>query len=441
MALGGGTWLVQNKVLPGSYINFSSIAKASATLSDRGYAAAPFALSWGPEGEVFAVTSGEFQKNSKAIFGYSYDHPKMLALREIFLHATTVYCYRLGQGAVKASNTYASAKYPGVRGNDISTVIAPNVDDDTLWDVTTYLDGIAQDTQTVATAADLVGNTWVDFKKNATLEGSAGVPLTGGTDAANITGDSHQAFLDKIEAYAFNAMCCPAADPTIVKLYATYTQRMRDEVGSKFQLIAWKPSTVDYEGTIGVWNTATHPSIEDVDEHAVVYWATGAQAGVAVNKSLTNAKYDGELILDTDYTQVELTAAIKAGKFIFHNVNGLTRVLEDINTLLTLSDTKGEVFQSNQTIRVCDQIANDIAVLFNERYVGVVPNDASGRSALWGDITHYMKQLEDIRAVENFDPDSVTCEQGDRKKAVLVIVNGLNIINAMAQLYMSVIIQ
>ena len=57
MALGGGTWLVQNKILPGSYINFSSIAKASATLSDRGYAAAPFDLSWGPENEVFAVTS------------------------------------------------------------------------------------------------------------------------------------------------------------------------------------------------------------------------------------------------------------------------------------------------------------------------------------------------------------------------------------------------
>ena len=53
MALGGGNWLTQNKVLPGSYINFSSVAKASATLSDRGYAAAPFVLSWGPEGEVF----------------------------------------------------------------------------------------------------------------------------------------------------------------------------------------------------------------------------------------------------------------------------------------------------------------------------------------------------------------------------------------------------
>ena len=440
MALGGGTWLVQNKVLPGSYINFSSVAKASATLSDRGYAAAPFVLSWGPENEVFAVTSGEFQKNSKAIFGYSYDHPKMLALREIFLHATTVYCYRLGLGAKKAACALATAKYPGIRGNDLSIVIAVNVDDPDAFDVGTYLDGIQVDLQTVTTAEELTGNDYVDFKKDLTLEATAGAPLTGGEDVANITGDSHQAFLDKIEAYAFNAMCCPAADPIIVKLYAAYCQRVRDEVGAKFQLIAWKPSTVDYEGVIGVWNSATHPSM-DVEEHAVVYWATGAHAGVAVNKSLTNAKYDGELILDTDYTQAELTAALKAGKFMFHNVNGLTRVLEDINTLLTLSDTKGEVFQSNQTMRVCDQIANDVAVLFNERYLGTVPNDASGRSALWGDITHYIKQLEDIRAVENFDPDTVSCEQGDKKKAVLVTVNGLNIINAMAQLYMSVIIQ
>ena len=440
MALGGGTWLVQNKVLPGSYINFSSVAKASATLSDRGYAAAPFVLSWGPENEVFAVTSGEFQKNSKAIFGYSYDHPKMLALREIFLHATTVYCYRLGLGAKKAACALATAKYPGVRGNDLSIVIAVNVDDPDAFDVGTYLDGIQVDLQTVTKAEDLTGNDYVDFKKDLTLEATAGAPLTGGEDVANITGDSHQAFLDKIEAYAFNAMCCPAADPIIVKLYAAYCQRVRDEVGAKFQLIAWKPSTVDYEGVIGVWNSATHPSM-DVEEHAVVYWATGAHAGVAVNKSLANAKYDGELTLDTDYKQAELTAALKAGKFMFHNVNGLTRVLEDINTLLTLSDTKGEVFQSNQTMRVCDQIANDVAVLFNERYLGTVPNDASGRSALWGDITHYIKQLEDIRAVENFDPDTVSCEQGDKKKAVLVTVNGLNIINAMAQLYMSVIIQ
>lgn len=441
MALGGGNWLTQNKVLPGSYINFSSLAKASAALSDRGVAAAPFELSWGPEGKIFSVTSGEFQKNSKVLFGYAYDHPKMLALREIFLHATTVHCYRLGKGGTAASNDFATAKYPGVRGNDLSTVIVANVDDADLWDVSTYLDGVCVDTQTVAKTADLVANDYATFKPTATLVATAGAPLTGGTDVTAITGEHHQDFLDKAEAYSFNTLCCPASDATIVKLYAAYTQRMRDEVGAKFQLVAWKPATVDYEGVIGVWNEVTHPTISDVATQSLVYWTAGAQAGVAVNKSLTNFKYDGELTVDTEYTQADLEAAIKAGKFMFHNVNGDTRVLEDINTLLTLSDTKGEVFQNNQTMRVCDQIANDVAVLFNTRYVGVVPNDASGRASLWGDIVKLIQELERIRAVENFDPDTVSCEQGDKKRAVLCTIDGLNIVNAMAQLYMSVIIQ
>ena len=36
MSLGGGSFISQNKVLPGAYINFVSAASASATLSDRG---------------------------------------------------------------------------------------------------------------------------------------------------------------------------------------------------------------------------------------------------------------------------------------------------------------------------------------------------------------------------------------------------------------------
>lgn len=441
MALGGGTWLTQNKTLPGYYCNFSSAARASATLSDRGYAAAPFELDWGPEGEVFAVTSGDFQKNSKKIFGYAYTDPAMLPQREIFTHATTVYCYRLGTGAVKAKCTLATAKYGGTRGNSITIVVAANVDNEDAWDVSTIVDGVSAETQTVEKAADLVSNDWVDFITTATLEATAGMPLTGGSNATTIDGEAHQAFLDKIEPYSFNALCCPASDATTVRLYQQFCSRVRDEVGSKFQLSAWQPTTADYEGIIGVWNTVTHPEIANVPSHYLVYWVAGAEAGCAVNKSLTNFKYDGELTIDTNYSQAELEAALKAGKFMFHNVNGDVRVLEDINTLLTLSDTKGEIFQSNQTIRVCDQIANDTAVLFATKYLGTVPNDASGRASLWGDITKLIQSLNDIRAVENFDPEIVTCEQGDTKKAVLCTVNGLNVVNAMAQLYMSVIIQ
>ena len=50
MALGGGTFISQNKVLPGAYINFVSVAQASATLSDRGIVTMPLDLDWGAEG-------------------------------------------------------------------------------------------------------------------------------------------------------------------------------------------------------------------------------------------------------------------------------------------------------------------------------------------------------------------------------------------------------
>ena len=46
MALGGGTFVTQNKELPGAYINFISAASASATLSERGIATMPLELDW-----------------------------------------------------------------------------------------------------------------------------------------------------------------------------------------------------------------------------------------------------------------------------------------------------------------------------------------------------------------------------------------------------------
>ena len=82
MALGGGTFTLQNKVLPGSYINFVSAANASMTLSDRGVVAMPFVADWGKENEVIEVTNEEFFKNSVKLFGYDYTHPQMQMFRE-----------------------------------------------------------------------------------------------------------------------------------------------------------------------------------------------------------------------------------------------------------------------------------------------------------------------------------------------------------------------
>ena len=63
MALGGGTWLFQNKKLPGTYINFISKDRPMTDIADRGYAAMALDLDWGVSGVVFRVEAEDFQKN------------------------------------------------------------------------------------------------------------------------------------------------------------------------------------------------------------------------------------------------------------------------------------------------------------------------------------------------------------------------------------------
>lgn len=440
MALGGGIFLTQNKVLPGSYINFISKAKASATVSDRGYGAMALELDWGTEGSIFEVTSGDFQKNSIKLFGYDYASDKLKPLRDLFLSLTTLYCYRLNSGGTKASNVYATALYGGIRGNDITTAIEVNGSE---FDVITLVDGTEADRQTVAKAEDLKDNDWVKFKATATLKAEAGVPLSGGTNAT-VTAGAHQKFLSLAESYSFNSLGYAGTDEAVKGLYVAYTKRMRDEIGAKFQCVVYNKAA-DYEGVVSVKNkcldgaTTASGSTTYPHEAALVYWVVGVIGGCPVNKSNLNKKYDGEYEIEAEYTQAELIGAIKAGEFAFHRVGNDIRVLSDINTLVTVSDTKGDYFKENQTIRVCDQIANDIAVLFNTRYLGVVPNDKTGRIALWGDIVKYAKTLEELRAIEDFKDEDVKVEQGDTKKAV-VVEWPISIVNAMAQLYMTVIV-
>lgn len=430
MALGGGTFTAQNKVLPGAYINFVSLAAANSALSNRGIATMPLELDWGIENNVFEVTGADFQKNSVKLFGYSYDHGKVKGLRDLFKNITTLYAYRLNGGGVKADNTYATAKFSGVRGNDFKIVIQRNVDNNEMFDVKTVLDNSVVDVQTVLNAMELTENDYVSFKEFEMAE-TAGTPLAGGTNGET-DGASHQSYLEKIEAYSFNAMGVVSTESTIKSLYVNFCKRLRDEVGTKFQTVVYN-CAADYEGVINVKNR-----VLDADSEAgLVYWVTGIAAGCAVNKSNMNKIYDGEFSVDVDYTQAQLTNAIRTGEFTLHKVGNDVRVLEDINSLVTVSDTKGDIFKDNQTIRVIDQIANDIAVLFNTKYLGAVPNDAAGRISLWSDIVKHHAQLQDIRAIEEFSDEDITVVQGNDKKSV-VVNDAVTVVNAMSKLYMTV---
>lgn len=438
MAYGGGIFTVQNKTLPGGYINFVSAAGATATLSERGISTMPLTLSWGPAQTVLEVTAEDFAKNTKKLFGYSYTDEAMKPLRELFCHSKKAFLYRLNKGK-NAENKYAKAKYSGTRGNDLRIVIeksegAPS--GATKYDVSTYLGSDRVDVQkSVEQFADLTDNDFIQFKSDAVMELTAGTPLTGGEDG-EVTADNYQQYLSKMESYGFHAMGCDSNDPIIKALFVQYAKRMREECGVKFQLVLHRYEKADYEGAISVENGL----VGEDGSTAAVYYVTGAEAGCSVNQSLTNHTYTGEYDIHVDYSQAQLEQGIQTGKLLFHRVGDTTRILKDRNTLVSITEEKGKDFQNNQVVRVLDQIGNDIGALFRDKYLGKIQNDDSGRIGLWSDIVQHHRNLETIRAIENFNSGDVVVTAGEQKESV-VVSDTVQPVCAMEQLYMTVVVQ
>lgn len=427
MALGGGTWVTQNKKLPGSYINFVSVKGASSALSERGIVALPLALNWGASG-VITLTSEDFYNRSDKILGYKYTADAMKGLRDVFKNATKVLIYNLNNGGAKATCTYGTAKYSGTRGNDLKIAIIKNTDGS--FNVQTLLDNKEMDSQIVSSASDLVSNDYIDFDDGASLTETSSTPLTGGTNGT-VDGDAWATAFATLETYKFNVCGVVSTDTTVKETAITWTKRMREQMGIKFQTVVFNKDG-DYEGVINVVNKVG-------DTADVVYWVTGAQGGCAVNKSCTNKTYDGEYAIDVNYSQDQLIECINKGQFVFHRVGDEIRVLTDINSLITLTEDKGEVFKSNQTVRVIDQIGNDIASIFNDRFIGKIPNDNAGRISLQNEIVSHHKELQDIRAITDFTAEDVKVAQGNDKKSVLVTDN-ITVVNAMEKLYMTVVV-
>jgi len=433
MSLGGGTFSTENKVLPGAYINFISTKRGSYAIGERGVGAICMELQWGSS-DIIVVDRDEINKNCKELFGYDYNDDLMVYIREFFKHGRKLIVVKMNENGVKASCDFADARYEGYRGNDITIEIAFDIDNTSMYNFNTYLKGELMDSQTVSNLKNLKDNEYVVWKnKNADIV--TGIYKLSGGNSGSVTGERVSKMLDILNNYKFNVLTAITDETDIQNIMIEYTKRMREEMGVKFQYVTYGVQP-DYEGVVSVFNYST----SDEFNCSLSAWICGALAGCELNESLTNMKYDGEMRIShlSIYSQVENT--IKNGKFCFHMVDGDIRVLKDINSLVSFTTEKGEIFSNNQTVRICDQIAEDIANLFINYYLGKVPNDKAGRNSLWSELVEYHKRLQDMRAIEDFDESDIDVSMGDDKTSV-VVNESIMPVNSMDKLYMRVYVE
>ena len=424
----GGTFTVQNKVRPGVYFRFRSKNKQSLSVGDRGVVAIAEPLSWGPEGQVIALNAGE---DTVPCTGYDLTAPQNRFLNEIFKGSNRtaaprrVLLYRpSANGSAKASATIppltATAKYAGIRGNDITVIVTALSSPENTFEVSTVVDGTIKDKQTAKTVAELAANDWVDWSGDGQLTENIGTALTGGRDGT-VEPAAYSAFVSAIESYKFDTLIYDGTDSTVRDAMERFIKRVNTETGTFCQLVRSGASSPDSRFIIDVENGVVLNDGTTLTAAQACWWAGGAASGATYAEDLTNAVYPGAVDIAPRLTHSQYVDAINKGQFVFNADDGTVRVEYDLNSLTTYTSEIGEVYRYNRTMRLCNTIANDLNAQFAQNYVGIVDNTAEGRAQYKSAIVKYLEQVQASGGIQNFDGENdVTVEPGEAKDAVLI---------------------
>ena len=442
--MAGGTWTTQNKVRPGVYIRFTTNRALGLTVGERGIVTICEPMSWGPVGEVMTVANGD---DMTPYTGYDITNEKNRFLLEIFRGTnrtsppTTLYLYRpaatsSAKATVTTGTLTATAKYPGVRGNDITIVVTEDVDNEGSFFVSTVVDGEIQDQQSAETVADLVPNDWVDWSGTGALTATVGAPLTSGADGT-VAASAYSDYLEAIEPYKFDVIIYDGSDSTVQDSMVGFVNRLADENGQYTQLVAANLTAPDSRFVINVMSGVTLADGTTLTPQQVTWWAGGATAGAKFNESLTYATYPTAVAVSPLLTNNQIISALQSGQFILVADFDEVHVEQDIDSLTTYTTDIGVVYKKNRIIRLCNTIANDIYQQFSQNYIGVVNNNDAGRARFKAAIVGYLYQIQDAEGIQNFDPEDVEVLPGIDIDAIVVNV-AFYAVDAVEKIYMTV---
>lgn len=444
--MAGGTFTVQNKVLPGVYVNIASTSLNTITTGTQGVTTLPVGLSFGASHEVVSVTAntnlsrtfGNDPTNSEAIF----------LIQEALRGAQTVLVYNLSTGE-KASATVSgsagasmevTAKYAGTRGNDLRVIVRDSILNPDKVDVLTYLDTTYIDTQTVSLMSELTDNEMVTF--SVTTDGIpstvAGIPLTGGTTEP-VSSSDYMEYLNEIDRWQFNTMAITSTDSTVINACVNYVKSARTNRGKFVQLVvsgdASLAQSIDHEAVTCVMNGVKLSDGTELTPAQCVPWVAGASSNAGVTDSLTYTAYPNAVDTVPRLSEEEQIASITEGAFAFIEKRGTAVVLQDINTLRSFTVEKNQDFSKNKIIRLIDDFYNNSREVFEDNYIGQVPNNVEGRELYRSNRISYLNTYQSQGAIEDFESEDVQVYAGETKESVVLEV-GIDPVDAMEKLYL-----
>lgn len=420
----GGIWLSMNKVRPGAYLNFKSVPRPSMTVGDRGIATIALELNWGAEGQLIDVYSDELVGTaSLPKVGFTSFDAESKLLNIMLQNCYQAKVYRLNKGGAKAKTTIGEthvltveAVYAGTFGNKITVSV---VEEGSLFNVSTFVNGSQKDSQKVALIEELEANDFVTFSGTGTPELNAGKPLTGGTNGNYEKTTAIPEYLEALKLARWQTACFPQLtddDATLKANIATFIENQRDGEGRYVQGVVANYPQADQEGIISVTQGLVINGVEFTKEEMTACVA-GLTAGANINESNTNKVIEGATKIIGQLDNTGIIKALNNGELVFStNQRGDIKIEKDINSYHTFTTDKNYEFSKNRVLRTLDEIGTSLKDVWEQTYMGKVDNNEKYRNLFKTDIDNYLKTLEGLGAIQEYvssgGMDNITLKQG-----------------------------
>ena len=195
--MAGGTWVDQNKVRPGVYINYKSAPSSLATMGERGTVAIARVLDWGERGRWYTITDPSDCEQ----FGHAITDDECLFIRQILLGsnrtqgASKILLWSLAtaEGVSYAKNVNGAltvqAKTPGPDGNKLSYTIAAGDAKFTLYNDGAEVGHFTPSGTSILNLITAYNSASEDIKALITLSGDGAIPNA--TQPVNLTGGAN----------------------------------------------------------------------------------------------------------------------------------------------------------------------------------------------------------------------------------------------------------
>ena len=403
------------QILPGTHVDVVAGDRA-AQLSVTGVVAMPLELDWGDKVTVINQGGSTF-----ASLGRDITDVALKCVNEVLNGAEKLILYRLNNSGVKATGTLAAgitaaAKYPGIRGNDISVIVAASGEN---WTIRTLVGTKEVDSQTVSAVADFQANDFITVTGTGTLE-AATVVLTGGTNGT-VAADVWDDFKTELEKQEWNVLAYTGTDQTVTNDLITWVDslRQRNMMVQMVESAAAADNPAVYRGTIG-GVTASY-SLTAAEACATL---AGLVAKQGVTGSLTHYNSITGWTDCTPHLTIEQQEAyVQAGQMPIVMLYGAPTVLYDINSLTTFTDERPKDFRKGLVMRTLDKYAMDLQKLLDTKAIGKIRNDMAGRGRIKAMIAQMTtNDYANYGYVEDFTADDVTVLEGTDRDAVTATV-------------------